>query len=172
VPRTNQSYLRWQFSRWAKNYAANVTMLEPQDAWEVDLHPGEHLIAAISPAPGGPTLIVTDRRLRRAGTTLVWHKEVRHCEWIAPYSALVDLDHEAAEEMKRLHYDRLIFEMRGGRKVMLEGLSQAVFPLLKFYWFKLGRERRAYPPRRQIGIVSFARRLFRCRRRAITGRPL
>jgi hypothetical protein len=76
---------------------------------------------------------------------------------------LVNLDNDAARQMKQAHYDRLIFELKGRQTVTLDGLGQAVFPLLKFYWFKLGREQRAYPPSSPFEaacIASFFRRLL------------
>jgi hypothetical protein len=161
LPRTNENYLRWQLGRRAKDYAPNVTMLPALDAPEIELQPGEQAIAAISLASGGPPLVVTDARLLRNGQTLVEYEDVRHCEWIARDT--MNLDAEAAQKMKLAHYDRLIFELNGGRDVMLEGLGQAVFPLLKFFWFKLGRKWRDNPPMqrtRSRGIVSFVRKLL------------
>jgi hypothetical protein len=80
VPRTNENYLRWKFSVYAKDYAPNVTMLPAQDAQDFELRPEEHAIAAISLAWGGPPLVVTDTRLVRAAQILFRHEDVRHCE--------------------------------------------------------------------------------------------
>lgn len=42
----------------------------------------------------------------------------------------------------------MILERSDGSELVLEGLEQAVFPLLKFFWFKLGcREPAAGEPR-------------------------
>lgn len=141
MPRTNESYLRWQFGRLVKEgWAPNVTMLPAEGAPEVELRPGEHPIAAISLASGGPALVITDARIVRAGQTLLEHKDVRHCAWIAREPEKTNLDTEAAQKLKQAHYDRLIFDLGGRREVVVEGLGQAYSPLLKFFWFKLGRE--------------------------------
>ena len=90
-------------------------------------------------------------------------KDVRHCEWIAHKRELVNLDDEAAQKMKQSHYDRLIFELNDRRELVLEGLGQAYSPLLKFFWFKLGREPRDNPPMQRTGaagIVSVIRTLL------------
>jgi hypothetical protein len=140
MPRTNENYLRWQFGRSVKKgHAPNVTMLPAQGAPDIELRPGEHPIAAVSLASGGPPLVVTDARLVRAGQTLLEHEDVRHCEWIARDPERMNLDPAAAQKMKLAHYDRLIFGLNGRREVVLEGLGQAYSPLLKFFWFKLGR---------------------------------
>ena len=76
MPRTNENYLRWQFGRWAKDHAPNVTMLQAHDALEIELRPTEHPIAAISVASGGPPLFLTDARLVRGGQTILEHEDV------------------------------------------------------------------------------------------------
>jgi uncharacterized protein YodC (DUF2158 family) len=140
LPRTNENYLRWQLGRWARDYAPNVKMLEVEGPPDVQLPAGEHAIALVGLASGAPPLVVTDTRLMQADQTLLRHGSVRHCHWI-------DRDGEAAATMKHSHSQRLILGLEDGREVVLDGLGQAVFPLLKFYWFKLGRgERRDNPP--------------------------
>jgi hypothetical protein len=142
VLRSDENYLRWQFGRLVKNgYAPNVTMLPAPNARDVALHPSEHPIASIQLKSGGPPLVVTDMRLRLTGRTLFEFKSVRHCDWIArDLTRMVQLDVDAARDLKRSHYDRLIFSMDDEREVVIEGLGQAYSPLLKFFWFKLGRK--------------------------------
>jgi hypothetical protein len=122
-------------------YAPNVTILPAKDAPEVELRPGEHPIAAITLASGGAPLVVTEARLVRAGQTLLEYADVRHCEWIERGRKTINLDVEARQKLKQSHYDRLIFDLNDRREVVLEGLGHAYSPLLKFFWFKLGRDR-------------------------------
>ena len=156
MQRSNENYLRWQLGRWARDYAPNITMLESEGAPVVQLQPGEHAIGLIALASETPPLLVTDLRLMQAERTLFRHTEVRQCHWI-------DRDREAAAKMKHSHFQRLVFDLDGGREIVLNGLGQAVFPLLKFYWFKLGRERRDNQPMQRTGaagMVSFVRKLL------------
>jgi hypothetical protein len=127
--RSNESYLRWQFGRLAREYAPNVSLL---DASEPEIEAGEHLIARIT-ASDDPPVLVTDRRLLRGGKTFLRYSDVRYCDWI-------DRDRQKiTAELKVSRFQRIIFELNDGRIVELDGIGQAVFPLLKFFWFKLGR---------------------------------
>jgi hypothetical protein len=82
---------------------------------DVPLEPGEHAVATVALAAGGAALVVN----------------VRHCYW-------VDRDREMAARLKHSRPHRLIFELKDHGEVVLDGLGHAVFPLLKFFWFKLG----------------------------------
>jgi len=42
-------------------------------------------------------------------------------------------------KQKGSHFHRMILERNDGSDLVLEGLGQAVFPLLNFFWSKLGR---------------------------------
>lgn len=97
---------------------------------DLTLEPGERPIASVQLASRDAPLVVTDRRLVQAGETLVRHADVRHCYWIDPVR-------EVAAKLKHSHFQRLIFEQKGRCELVVDGLGQAVFPLLKFYWFKL-----------------------------------
>jgi hypothetical protein len=132
--RTNENYLNWQLGRWARSHAPNVTSLPAEEWDDVELASDEHRIARIASTMGEPPLLVTDQRLLQAGSTLLWYRDVRWCDWIDP-------DRRRAAELKATRYQRLIFTMSDGRKLTVDGLGQAVFPLLKFFWFKLGSER-------------------------------
>lgn len=140
MPRTNENYLRWQFGRYARQYAPNVTMLDLEGT-DVELESGEHAIALVGLA-SGPPLVVTDARLIQAGETVARYSDVSHCDWIARREDIRDLDTEAQRKLKASGFDRLILALNDGRDVVVEGLGQAAFPLLKFFWFKLGRYRR------------------------------
>ena len=131
VPRTNADYLRWKLGKWAKEYAPNVTMVEIGTV-PTPLETEEHAVAYISVADGSPPLLVTDKRLLRDGRTVLRYEELEHCIWI-------DRDHEQKAKLKHSHFQRIILERRDGSELVLDGLGQAVFPLLKFFWFKLGR---------------------------------
>jgi len=116
----------------------------------IDLQPNERAVALIMLTSGGPPLVVTDARLVQSGRTLLRYDYVRRCHGIVRDRERVNLDTEAAREMKRLHLQRLIFDLDDGQELVLDGLGQAVFLLLKFFWFKLGRERRGNPPMQRV----------------------
>ena len=129
--RTNENYLRWQLGRWARQNAPTITVLDPQDR-SIALQPAETVIARISlDAPGSP-LIVTDQRLVLSPDVSVWYADVEHCVWI-------DRDPDSKGMRKQTHFGRMVLEMAGGKEVVLEGLGQAVFPLLSFFHKKLHR---------------------------------
>jgi hypothetical protein len=154
LQRTNENYLRWQLGRAVKKkHAPNVTMLQADDASAADLEPGERAVALIALGSGGPPLVVTDARLVESGQTLLRYDDLRHCHWIIRDHKKRNLDTEAARELKRRHFQRLVLDLRDGREVVLDGLGQAVFPLLKFFWFTLERDqkRRDNPPKQRAG---------------------
>jgi hypothetical protein len=126
--RSNESFLRWKFSQ-AMPDALNLTSLE---ITEIKLQPGEHAIAQIGQRSNNRPLLVTDTRIIQCGKTLFSYDDVLYCDWI-------DRDREIAIKLKGTHFSRLIIELKDGRQLVLEDLGQAVFPLLKLFWFKMGR---------------------------------
>ena len=136
MARTNADYLRWKLGKWAREYAPNVTMFADDSTLPFQLESDEKAIAEVSVASGDAPIEVTDKRLVRAGETLLCYDELAHCIWI-------DRDHEMKVKNKHSHFQRMILERRDGSEIVLDGLGQAVFPLLKFFWFKLGRGERA-----------------------------
>jgi hypothetical protein len=129
--RTDESYLRWKFAQpVAKGYAPNVKLLDGDKRPDsVVLGPGESPVAQIELQSGG-SLLVTNARLIGPDETIVRFAEVRYCDWI-------DRDRTVAARLKASKYGRIIFEMSDGGEIVFDGLGQAVFPLLKFFWFKL-----------------------------------
>lgn len=132
MPRTNADYLRWKLGKWAREYAPNITMFAEGSSDRIRLESDEAAIAEISLASGESPIVVTDARLVRDGETLLRYDDLEHCIWI-------DRDRELKVKRKATHFHRIILERNDGSDLVLEGLGQAVFPLLKFFWFKLGR---------------------------------
>ncbi len=133
MARTNENYLRWKFGRWvAKGYTPNVTLTAAGDDVGIGLEPGESAIARIALDHESEPLLLTDLRLVQGSQTLVRFDDVVACIWI-------DRDNKARQ--KALKFGRVIIELRDGSEVIIEGLGQAVFPLLNFFWNKLGRSR-------------------------------
>ena len=77
-------------------------------------------------------MVVTDVRFVREGDTLLRYDDLAHCIWI-------DRDYQWRVKHKHSHFQRMILERRDGSEVVLDGLGQAVFPLLTFFCSKLGR---------------------------------
>ena len=96
------------------------------------LEPGEVAIARIQPDAPGPPFLVTDRRIFQQPTVSVGYADVKHCVWI-------DRNPQSKGMQKATHYGRMVLETADGREVVLEGLGQAVFPLLSFFHNKLHR---------------------------------
>jgi hypothetical protein len=133
LARTNENYLRWKFSHWvAKGYTPNVTLIAPSHGAGVALEVGESAIARIARDSGSEPLLLTDLRLFRGDKTLVRFDDVAACIWI-------DRDDETAARLKTEKFHRIILELRDGSEIVIEGLGQAVFPLLNFFWNKLDR---------------------------------
>lgn len=107
-------------------------MLVEESPAPIPVEANETAIAEILLASGGSPIIVTDLRLMRDGETLLRYDELQHCIWI-------DRDREMQVKRKVSHYERLILERSDGTELVLDGLGQAVFPLLKFFWFMLRR---------------------------------
>ena len=133
MERTNANYLRWKFGDWvAKGYTPNVTLIALREDASVTLEMSESAIACIALDAGSEPLVLTDLRLVQGDKTLVQFDDVAACVWI-------DKDHETAARLKTEKFHRVILELRGGGEVVIEGLGQAVFPLLNFFWHRLGR---------------------------------
>jgi hypothetical protein len=112
--RTNADYFRWKLGRWARDYAPNVRMFDGGFPTDFLLELNEIPIAQIALASGGSPIVVTEIRLLRDQQTLLRYGDLRCCIWI-------------------------ILERHDQSEIVLDGLGQAVFPLLKFFWFKLRR---------------------------------
>ena len=133
MARTNENYLRWKFGYWvAKGYVPNVNLVSPGEDVGVELEPGESAIARIALDAELATLLLTDARFVQRAKTLVRFVDVAACIWI-------DRDATVAAKLKREKFHRIILELRDGREIVIDGLGQAVFPLLNFFWNKLGR---------------------------------
>jgi hypothetical protein len=132
VSRTNADYLRWKLGKWAREYAPNIKVVPEGSQVSVPLESNEHAIAEISLASSASPIVVSDTRLVREGETLLRYDQVEHCIWI-------DRDREMKGMLKHSHFQRMILERSDGSELILDGLGQAVFPLLQFFWFKLGR---------------------------------
>jgi len=107
-------------------------MLAEESPIAIPVESSESAIAEISLTPAGLPITVTDLRLIRDGETLVRYEDLQHCIWI-------DRDRETKLKLKVTHFQRIILERKDGSELILDGLGQAVFPLLKFFWFVLGR---------------------------------
>ena len=135
MARTNESYLRWKFGEWvAKVYTPNVTLVDAGARLPVELEPGESAICQIARESDAMPLLLTDARLVRGDDTLIRFTEVRSCDWIERGIVVTPAQ-------KATGFQRLIIEVDSGHRVVIDGLGNAVFPLLKFFWFKLGRRR-------------------------------
>lgn len=132
MARTNADYLGWKLGRWAREHAPNILMLTDSAPGNIRLEPDETAIAQISLAASKSPILVTDIRLIRDGQTLLRYDDLRYCIWI-------DRDRKMKGKLKQTHFQRIILERHDGSELVLDGLGQAVFPLLKFFWFKLGR---------------------------------
>lgn len=132
MARTNADYLRWKLGRWARGHAPNILMFEGNPPTDIRLEPNETAIAQISLASGESPIVVTDIRLIRDGQSLLRYDELRYCIWI-------DRDLKMKGKLKQTHFQRIILERHDTSELVLDGLGQAVFPLLKFFRFKLGR---------------------------------
>ena len=130
--RTNADYLRWKLGKSSRKHAPNIRMLAEESPIAIPLESSESAIAEISLTPAGSPITVTDLRLIRDGETLVRYEDLQHCIWI-------DRDRETKLKLKVTHFQRIILERKDGSELILDGLGQAVFPLLKFFWFVLGR---------------------------------
>ena len=136
MARSNENYLRWKFGHSvAKGYTPNVTLIVPGHDGSDLLEPCESAIAWIALDEGSAPLLLTDARIVRNAETVVRFDDVTTCIWI-------HRDINVAAKLKKEKFHRIILELHDGGEVTIEGLGQAVFPLLNFFWNKLGRRRR------------------------------
>ncbi len=136
MPRANADYLRWKLGKCSNKHAPNIRMLAENSPISIPLDSNETAVAEISLASGGSPIIATDLRLMRDGTTLLRYDELEHCIWI-------DRDREMQVKLKVSHYHKIILERKDGSELVLDGLGQAVFPLLTFFRLVLRRRERA-----------------------------
>jgi len=109
-----------------KGYAPNILLIEDGAALSTRLELGEEPIAVVR-NDDGRAFEFTDARVVEDGVTLFRYAEVVRFHWITDNPEPVE-----AARLKRMHFDRLIIELRGERRVVIERIGQAVFPLLRF----------------------------------------
>ena len=134
MQRTAANYLTWRFRQYHKKGSLpGVTLAAPNSV--LGLEPGEVAVATISlknwngTEPTDATLVVTDQRVLRDGTELIrWANVVRY-HWI-------DRDISRMGELKSTRFQRIVLEAVEGTVTVLDGLGQAVFPLLSFLKWK------------------------------------
>lgn len=107
-------------------YSPNVSLAEDGGTVPVKLEAGEQPIAVVW-ADDGREFAFTGTRMVEGGETLFLYADVVRCHWITD-----DPDRMEAARLKRTHFHRLIVELASGRRVVVEHIGQAVFPLLRF----------------------------------------
>lgn len=133
MARTNENYLRWKFGRCVvKGYTSNVTLIAPSQETAVALEAGESPIAWVALAVESEPLLFTDLRMIRHGQTFVRFDDVAACFWI-------DRNKKLDRKLKSERFHRLILELHDGTEVVIDGLEEAAFPVLSFFWHQLGR---------------------------------
>lgn len=111
----------------AKGHSPNVALVEDGAKTTIQLEDGEQLIAVIQTADGRE-YVFSDRRAAESDVTLFRYDEIVRCHWITDHP-----DPRESTRLKRTHFHRLILKLSDGRRVVLEQLGQAVFPLLRFF---------------------------------------
>ena len=130
VQRTTANYLTWRFSRaHKKGLLPNVRLAAAGPA--LILEPGEVAVASIAlqnwngTEPTEAVLLVTDRRVLRDGAELIRWSDVVRYHW-------VDRDISRLGELRSTRFQRIVLVARDGSVTVLDGLGQAVLPLLQF----------------------------------------
>lgn len=135
MERSIDNYLRWKLGQYAKGrHAPNVTLIASDQETPITLEPGESAVAHIKLEMEQEPIVLTDRRFVQEARTIARFEDVASCIWI-------DKDRDVAAKLKATEFDRIILGLHDGSEIVLEGLGQAVFPLLKLFWFKLGCSR-------------------------------
>jgi hypothetical protein len=110
-----------------KGDTPNVALAEDGGVPPIRLEEEERSIALVQTADGRQ-LVLTSDRIVECDRTVLRYSDVVRCRWITD-----DADPREAARLKQTHWHRLILDLRDGRKVALEQLGQAVFPLLRFF---------------------------------------
>ena len=130
VPRmfSTAEWLATLLRRWnRKGYTPNVALAEKGGEPPIRLEKDEWSIALIQTADGRKLFLTSDRIIE-GDRTVIRYGEVIRCHWITDHA-----DAQEAARLKQTHCDRLVLDLRDGRKVVLDQLGQAVFPLLRFF---------------------------------------
>lgn len=139
---TTATWLATLLRRWVrKGHSPNVSLAEDGAVVSAALEAGEKLIAVVR-ADNGRQFVLTDSRVVEGGETLFRYAEVTRCHWITDHPDPIE-----AARLKRSHFDRLIVEV-SGRRVVIEQIGQAVFPLLRFLESVAVEEQRHAEPAR------------------------
>ena len=152
-PLSVQEKLRLKFRKsLRKGYATNIEM-DPAvpDAMTLVAEPEEVLIVRVHSTQGQRYWFSDRRLLREHGQgidELLRYESVTNAHWM--FTDVLDrvksLQSTAAiSQLKAAHFDRLEIESQG-RTVVLEGLGQAYWPALHFFWWI---KRPAAPPTAQ-----------------------
>jgi hypothetical protein len=124
---TTATWLSTLLRRWVrKGYGANIALAENGAISPTPLESGEEFIAVIR-ADDGRDFVLTDVRVVEAAETLFVYTAVVRCHWITD-----DPNWKEAARLKRTHFHRLIVELADERRIVVERIGQAVFPLLRF----------------------------------------
>lgn len=112
-----------------KGYVKNVELKPDWAHIKAALDANEICIAKLKTKKGS-YYYLTDSRIFLPDT-YTW-QFIRYNE-IDTYHWITDSPESINPELKKAHYDRLILERANGEKVILEGLDQAVFCLIRFF---------------------------------------
>lgn len=129
VPRlfTIETWLAHLLGQWVrKGNAPKVALVEDGTALGIQLEREEKGIALVRTADGRE-YVFTSHRAIEDGATVFRYVEVVGCHWITDHP-----DPMERARLKRTHSRRMILDLGNGRRIVMEQLGQAVFPLLRF----------------------------------------
>lgn len=110
-----------------KEYTKNVSLAEDGAISPFSLPPDDSLVAVVHTSDGRDLVFTASRLLDTSGE-LLQYSDVVKCHWI-----IDSPDFAAKARLKATHFDRLVLELRGHRRLEIDHLRQSVFPLLKFF---------------------------------------
>lgn len=110
-----------------RGHVSNAVLVEDGGVAPTAVEPGEQAIAIVY-TTDFRRLVFTSHRVIEDDSTLFRYADLIRCHHITE-----DSDLSEKGRLKRSYYDRLIFELVGEKRIVIEKLGQSVWPLLKFF---------------------------------------
>jgi len=132
---SNADMVEIQLRKWIrKGHVHNVTLRPAYSHPSVPL--GETVIAEVIDR-SGQGLFFADSGFTLPGHGFIQYDDITAAEWISA----APLEVKARRKLE--DFDHIEIALRDGSQVTLTNVEQAVFPLLHFFWWMIGRRKRA-----------------------------
>lgn len=124
--------LLWRYAR--EGHAPNILLAKDVGKFPGGVFLNDERMVAVVRTHDDRELVLTSRRILEHGQTVIGFDEVARCHHMTDHLDQIDSRHPRAfSRFKLSHYQRLLLDTTGGRRIVLDHLGPAVYPLLRFF---------------------------------------